>query len=83
VLEKCTVDLYIALAECYDAWDQLDLVSARESLASLRKAIDVMADPSVKKGRETLERMFGRTSSKGRAPTSVEDDAHDPWLMIR
>jgi hypothetical protein len=62
-LETLTVDVYIALAECYDAWDVLDLPKARGKLRSLRKKVETMK--KVPTGDETLTRMFGGEVQQG------------------
>jgi hypothetical protein len=48
--------VYTALAECYDAWDALDLSKAKEKLDSVFEAVKAMQD--VDKGDEALEGMF-------------------------
>jgi hypothetical protein len=55
-LETLTVDVYIALAECYDAWDALELGLANSKLYSLKKAVTAMQ--GVEKGNDALEQMF-------------------------
>jgi hypothetical protein len=64
-LETRTVDVYIALAECYDAWDALELSKAYSKLDTLKKAVTAMQ--GVEEGHDALERMFGGAGRQGGA----------------
>jgi hypothetical protein len=60
-LETLRVDVYKELAECYDAWDALDLPKAKEKLGSVRAAVEALR--AVDKGDEVLEAMFSSEDS--------------------
>jgi hypothetical protein len=70
-LETLKVDVYKELAECYDAWDALDLPKAKEKLGSVRAAVDALR--AIDGGDEVLEAMFSSEDSSQAEPLAKLD----------